>query len=189
MSLLWRGEEEKGGPIGDSVTTSIPIYFNRYFEKCTRGHAFIYELVVTIFQGSCQPSGLPKGKRCHRWISFSSIWALYWSSFVSSSNFHKLFSFNYSGMVGSTGVNGTDDSDELMRKLRALWNYQKKRVAIFLGVCWYLFRYLQMWHWLILLRISTDARIHFVMMVSPLISWDVYVISVQTNTCIWTWDM
>jgi len=24
------------------------------------------------------------------------------------------------GMVGSTGVNGTDDSDELMRKLRAL---------------------------------------------------------------------
>ena len=103
--------------------------------------------------------------------------------------FHKLFSFNYSGMVGSTGVNGTDDSDELMRKLRALWNYQKKRVAIFLGVCWYLFRYLQMWRWLILLRISTDARIHFVMMVSPLISWDVYVISVQTNTCIWTWDM
>ena len=28
--------------------------------------------------------------------------------------------FFFSGMVGSTGVNGTDDSDELMRKLRAL---------------------------------------------------------------------
>ena len=42
-----------------------------------------------------------------------------------SSNSNCIYSFTYShsyfsGMVGSTGVNGTDDSDELMRKLRAL---------------------------------------------------------------------
>ena len=36
------------------------------------GQAFKYERVETIFQGSCQPSGLPKGKRCHRWIFFLS---------------------------------------------------------------------------------------------------------------------
>ena len=39
MSLLWRGEEEKGGPIGDFDATN--------FQKCTRGHVSIYELFVS----------------------------------------------------------------------------------------------------------------------------------------------
>ena len=59
-------------------------------------------------------------------------------------------------MVGSTGVNGTDDSDELMRKLRALWSCQRKSLAMFwmsadipfdtfdtfrCGISWYFWEY------------------------------------------------
>ena len=60
MNLQWQGGEEKEGPIGDfdATNTFSKVHVWASFRKCV--------LVVTIFQGSCQPSGLPKGKRCHR---------------------------------------------------------------------------------------------------------------------------
>ena len=71
----------------------------------------------TMLKGPCQPNRLPKGKGCHRWIDLEIV-------------IQTKFSF-FSGMVGSTGVNGTDDSDELMRKLRALWDFQRRSATSF----------------------------------------------------------
>ena len=60
MSLQWQGGEEKEGPIGDfDATYSFSnVLVRASFRDC--------ELIVPTFQGPRQPSGLPKGKRCHR---------------------------------------------------------------------------------------------------------------------------
>ena len=91
-----------------------------HFQKCTRGHA-IRTICKQYSRGPASQVGYQRERDVTGEFPFRRFEPCIGPLlFFPNSNFHKLFSFNYSGMVGSTGVNGTDDSDELMRKLRAL---------------------------------------------------------------------
>ena len=168
MSLQWQGEEERGDQIGDLSA------INGKF----RLDIFLKIKICLSWYYSRGPAS-QVGYQRERDVTGKTCIPVFNSSFLNSS---------CQAWLGAQGWMELTIQTNWWESCERYENQMKS--CYILNVWGYPHWYLQMGHWLVLLRMSTDARIHFVVMVSSLISYVRRLCDICTNkNSIWTWEI